>query len=669
MGAVRRFFATVLCLLLLSGCAGSLSSMEYPLSAGQPPLSASGSSGAPSETERVQWLQNRYIQSLVAETAARLSETATNDAERIQAVYEFIVSGVTYTEPLGLDCWRYRGEQTQPAPPFLETRALSPLLFGAGWCEDSAAATVLLLQAMGLNALYLPGMTVSVERVYIEHAWVLVELDGAWYHIDPQLERNVLRSNRLTYRYFLKSDDEMRADHLWGESWIAYGKSGEQALTPEQIDEIWAHHIPPACTATYPTPAPREIALAPPPQPTEIQALLAEERQEFEQEHGPLPPLRLNLAPPVFGEASAPPWEDNVGAMADPSPQPELTAEHVTLYEAFGRVAGQYLLGQATPVAPPLSHADFSAVWLDWYNAHPQYDWAAPITALNTRGEVSSFRLETDAHLTPEVLQTRQQEIDVAAAALLENLPEDEFERAYAIHDRLINASYYAYAPGAADVKNIYGVLVKQRGVCDGLSRAYQYLAQLAGMECLYVYGTTPWGTPHTWNAIKLAGEWYYVDVTWDLSRGGSNLLHAYLLASWEDISREHIPAPELAGRLPEITGTSGNYYIRRGYAAQNPRDNPYLLAAAFVAQLDNQEYTESRRQAFTEIKVLADEASFQITKNYTADYIFTIIECINEIAESRGLSWRVDKSGAAVVNYDEAAQVITALLYVKKLR
>lgn len=668
MKAGKRFGAAAFCLLLLCGCTRFPAAEAEPSSGAVPSVSAPEpgvDASAPEQTE--QWLQNQYIQTLVEETAARLSPATEDDAERVRAAYEYIVSSVTYTEPLGLDCWRFRGEQTEPAPPFLENRALSPLAFGAGWCEDSAAALVLLLQAMGLNALYLPGMTVSVERTYIEHAWVVVELGGSWYHLDPQLERNVLTGNRLPYRYFLKSDAEMRVDHLWGESWIAYGKSGEQALTREQIDEIRALHIVPACPDAYPAPAPHEISLAPPPRPTEIRALLAQEKQLFEQEHGPLAPLTLNLAPPVFGEASAPPWEYSSPVATASFWQAKLTEEETALYHAFGRVAGQYRIGQATAVTPPVSRTRFSAVWDDWLNDHPQYYWARPATGANTRGEISSFTLETDLPLTPEELQARQQEIDTAAAALLENLPDDEFERAYAIHDRLINATSYTYIPGVADAENLYGAIVHKRCICDGLSRAFQYLAQQSGLECLYVYGTTPWGSPHTWNAIQLGGEWYYVDVTWDQSRGApTDILHAYLLASWEDISREHIPDPKLAGRLPQQTGTSGNYYIRRGYYAQEPLDDPEKLAEAFVAQLNDQTYTQNRRQTFTEIKILADAESFLRTKNYTVDNIFTIIECINEIAEERGLSWRIDKTGAAVVNSDDASQVLTAFFFVR---
>ncbi|MDE7292917.1 MAG: hypothetical protein K2N72_00680, partial [Oscillospiraceae bacterium] len=53
--------------------------------------------------------------------------------------------------------------------------------------------------------------------------------------------------------------------------------------------------------------------------------------------------------------------------------------------------------------------------------------------------------------------------------------------------------------------------------VCEGYSKAFQYLCDMGDVECYTVTGTMEGGTgagPHMWNIVKLNGKSYLVDVT-----------------------------------------------------------------------------------------------------------------------------------------------------------
>ncbi len=103
------------------------------------------------------------------------------------------------------------------------------------------------------------------------------------------------------------------------------------------------------------------------------------------------------------------------------------------------------------------------------------------------------------------------------------------------IHDKLLDM--VTYDTGLADVflgddqsydygYSAYGALVQNsRGVphtavCDGYSYAYEYLLQQVGVEVTRVGGnagdTEAELMPHSWNLVRLDGEWYEVDPTWD---------------------------------------------------------------------------------------------------------------------------------------------------------
>lgn len=84
----------------------------------------------------------------------------------------------------------------------------------------------------------------------------------------------------------------------------------------------------------------------------------------------------------------------------------------------------------------------------------------------------------------------------------------DDWQTALNIHDWLTHHAYYDYTYsfyGAQDV------LYRGTGVCDSYSKAFWFLMDAAGIEHQRAESDT-----HAWNTIKLDGEWYHVDATWD---------------------------------------------------------------------------------------------------------------------------------------------------------
>lgn len=62
-----------------------------------------------------------------------------------------------------------------------------------------------------------------------------------------------------------------------------------------------------------------------------------------------------------------------------------------------------------------------------------------------------------------------------------------------------------------------YGGLVNHTAVCLGFATTFQLLMDLAGVECITVVGAAHMSSSdHGWNMVRLSGEWYCVDVTWD---------------------------------------------------------------------------------------------------------------------------------------------------------
>lgn len=97
------------------------------------------------------------------------------------------------------------------------------------------------------------------------------------------------------------------------------------------------------------------------------------------------------------------------------------------------------------------------------------------------------------------------------------------------IHDWLVNSVEYSLAgkkmskeepnkvPNYDHLWNEYGAIVDGEAVCQGYAYAFKAIVDElvrqtgADIECRYVQGGG-----HAWNQVKLNGNWYHIDVTWD---------------------------------------------------------------------------------------------------------------------------------------------------------
>lgn len=126
-----------------------------------------------------------------------------------------------------------------------------------------------------------------------------------------------------------------------------------------------------------------------------------------------------------------------------------------------------------------------------------------------------------------------------------------DYQKIKMIHDYLIDSIEYENDLTQNNVYDIYGALVKKRCVCEGYAKSFQYLMNELGIENTIVIGT---GTnskneteSHAWNYVKLDGQWYAIDVTWDdpIITGGGKLTnksrYEYFLKGSNTMSKNHV--------------------------------------------------------------------------------------------------------------------------------
>lgn len=270
------------------------SEVSAEFSSSAPSESQSESQESPSESYPSPVAEeNHFVRDLSDQIVSDLQVDSSQGEQGIRVLYEYLVENVYLADPVGLDVWRYLSNDT-PAIPFLENRALSPLYFHIGSCEDFASAMVLLLESAGYEAQYVSGFTLSVNQEYIDHAWTVVKLDGVWYHLDSQLEQNVVRNNMLKYRFYLKSDTTMAWDHKWGENII----TSWSFLTPNEIQIIKEDYLYPTCPTDWESLTPISISLPSAPNYGDIEFEISQMKQKSGKIN--LSPLTLNVNPPIL---------------------------------------------------------------------------------------------------------------------------------------------------------------------------------------------------------------------------------------------------------------------------------------------------------------------------------------------------------------------------------
>ena len=101
----------------------------------------------------------------------------------------------------------------------LEARTVvGPLLNHLGVCSGNAKAFKLLCDQVGVGCFYVQGQGLGANG-WGNHAWNVVYLEGAFYHVDLTFELEYAKQKKGTsLKYFLVGDADMEADHRWDRS-------------------------------------------------------------------------------------------------------------------------------------------------------------------------------------------------------------------------------------------------------------------------------------------------------------------------------------------------------------------------------------------------------------------------------------------------------------------
>lgn len=184
--------------------------------------------------------------------------------------------------------------------------------------------------------------------------------------------------------------------------------------------------------------------------------------------------------------------------------------------------------------------------------------------------------------MTPSEVKRRKKQIEKAVKPFLKGIKPSmsDYEVALRAHENIVELIDYDSLgieeqerdpnrnSKPDNLRSVYGVFVEGKAVCAGYARAYQYLLNRLGIECSYVIGPCHSGEWHAWNLVKLEGDYYYVDVTFDdrtntdsRKSGNAEVSYDYFCITTQELLKtRNIHKSE---QYPECTAVKCNYFIR----------------------------------------------------------------------------------------------------------
>ena len=102
-----------------------------------------------------------------------------------------------------------------------------------------------------------------------------------------------------------------------------------------------------------------------------------------------------------------------------------------------------------------------------------------------------------------------------------------------------------------------YSCIVLGKAQCSGYADAFLQTAKLCGLDVRYVYNER-----HAWNLVKLDGDWYHVDVTWEDPIGKQNYGFGNLSNRYINLTDDQIRAVEYHStwETPELAAAGTKY-------------------------------------------------------------------------------------------------------------
>jgi len=242
-----------------------------------------------------------------------------------------------------------------------------------------------------------------------------------------------------------------------------------------------------------------------------------------------------------------------------------------------------------------LSDTEISVTLRAIMDDDPYLFWLSQTHTVLNDPELGYTAVQLYSEFSPTQVTEMMTQIDKVIGDFYASVPDgmSDYELEKYVHDYVIGLCDYDDADvGRTELSeenlrshSVYGALVDKLCVCEGYGMTAQLLMNGLGLDCVCLTGTAYDGSGeqgpdqaqlHLWNAVKLDGDWYHVDLTWDdreevfqrydyFNLDDSMMLTDHTLselpAQLGDKLAESIKSQDVNIYIPSCNGTEYYYY------------------------------------------------------------------------------------------------------------
>lgn len=181
------------------------------------------------------------------------------------------------------------------------------------------------------------------------------------------------------------------------------------------------------------------------------------------------------------------------------------------MYEAFVNRATSFCI-------PNCEYKKIGEIFERLTDDHPEIFYVKYIQ-IQSRSFISGYRIVPQYRFSKDEIQYLRDAVDDSIEKIVEKCAgKRTIEAERIIHDYIVEISEYKdlEAPYSHEMPGVflYGI-----GVCEGISKAFKYLCDKVGIRAGIIVGNVKEeNTAHAWNQIWIDGNWYNIDVTFDMN-------------------------------------------------------------------------------------------------------------------------------------------------------
>lgn len=113
-------------------------------------------------------------------------------------------------------------------------------------------------------------------------------------------------------------------------------------------------------------------------------------------------------------------------------------------------------------------------------------------------------------------------------------------DKVKAIHDYIVKMAQYSDKTVGSQYST-YTLVTENKGVCQAYALLMDKMLIQAGIETMYVKGTAG-NDRHAWNLVKVDGNWFHVDATWNdpIGNKAGEVSYKYFLVADSQMAKTH---------------------------------------------------------------------------------------------------------------------------------